>query len=120
MRMQKTLKRNIDFEGIGLHSGHSCRITLKPAPEDTGILFLYKNGSTNQFIPYNVENIVDTQNNISISNGKALIKTVEHLVSALHGCQVDNCIIECLSNEIPILDGSARFFIEGILDAGTA
>jgi UDP-3-O-[3-hydroxymyristoyl] N-acetylglucosamine deacetylase len=119
MRMQKTLKRNIDFDGVGLHSGHSCQVTLKPAPEDTGLVFLAKKASSNQFIPYNGENIVDTQNNISISNGKAVIKTVEHLVSALYASQIDNCIIECGSNEVPILDGSAKFFIEGIVEAGT-
>ncbi len=119
MRKQKTLKRNIDYSGIGLHSGHSCNITVKPAPEDTGLVFLNKKSSSTQFIPFNVESIVDTQNNISISNGKAVVKTVEHLVSALYACHIDNCIIECGSSEIPILDGSARSFIEGIIDAGT-
>ncbi len=118
MRKQCTLKTSIDFKGTGLHSGHECRITLKPAPEDTGLLFLSKTPSAKEFIPYSIENIVDTQNNIAISNGKVVIKTVEHLVSALYACHIDNCIIECSSNEIPILDGSAKFFVEGLIKTG--
>ncbi len=118
MRKQRTLKSNIEFQGIGLHSGHACQVFVKPAPEDTGIVFLSKSGATNQFIPYNVENVVDTQNNVSISNGKALIKTVEHLVSALYAFHIDNCIIECGSNEIPILDGSAQSFVKSIIQSG--
>jgi UDP-3-O-acyl N-acetylglucosamine deacetylase len=118
MRKQQTLKSRIDFSGTGIHSGHSCDIILKPAPEDTGLLFLSKAGQSKEYIPYNIGNIIDTRNNISISNGRAVIKTVEHLVSALYACKIDNCIIECSSNEIPILDGSSRLFVEGINSAG--
>ncbi len=118
MRKQQTLKDWIEFKGIGLHSGHVCQIAIKPAPEDTGILFLRSIGQEKDFIPYNAGNIIDTQNNISISNGKTVIKTVEHLVAALYACHIDNCIIECGSKEIPILDGSSRFFAEGIINTG--
>lgn len=118
MRRELTLKGSVEFEGKGLHSGHISRIILKPAPEDTGIVFISKSGSVNQFIPYSVENVVDTRNNISISNGRALIKTVEHLVSTLYALHIDNCIIECFSNEIPILDGSAGEFVKKIIEVG--
>ncbi len=118
MRRELTLKKSVEFEGKGLHSGHTSRIILKPAPEGTGLVFISKSGAVNQFIPYSVESVVDTRNNISISNGRALVKTVEHLVSALYALHIDNCIIECFSNEIPILDGSANEFVRKIMEAG--
>jgi len=119
MRKQNTIKENIEFSGIGLHSGNSCRVILKPAPEDTGLVFAYKNSNQSPlFIPYSPEHVVDTQNNISVSNGKAIVKTVEHLVSALYGLRIDNCIIECNSSEIPIMDGSGSEFVKGLLSIG--
>ncbi len=118
MRKQNTLKSNIEFKGIGLHSGSDCAVVLKPAPEDTGIVFVSRSGQTKQFIPYNVENIIDTQNNISVSNGKSIVKTVEHLVAALYAFQIDNCLIECSSTEIPIMDGSTKEFIRQIIEYG--
>lgn len=119
MRKQNTIKSALEFQGVGLHSGKSCKITLKPAPEDTGLVFVYKNGQTNQFVPYNPDHVTDTQNNISVSNGRAVVKTVEHLVAALYAFHVDNCLIEVTSSEIPIMDGSSKDFIDGLLKTGT-
>jgi UDP-3-O-acyl N-acetylglucosamine deacetylase len=119
MRKQNTLKANCEFTGIGLHSGNKCLINVKPAPEDTGIVFVNKSGQTNQFIPYNTENVTDTVNNITVSNGKSLVKTVEHLTAALYALQIDNCLIETSSNEIPIMDGSSKDFVAEFSRIGT-
>lgn len=111
MRKQNTLKANCDFSGIGLHSGQKCQIHLKPAPEDTGIVFVNKTGQTSQYVPYSPENVTDTVNNITVSNGKALVKTVEHLAAGLYALQIDNCLIETTSSEVPIMDGSTKDFV---------
>ncbi len=119
MRKQNTLKANIEFSGIGLHSGQNSHVLIKPAPEDTGIVFVHRSAQTTQFIPYRADSITDTKNNISISNGKAVVKTVEHLVAGLSACRVDNCLIEISSSEVPIMDGSSREFVEKIRLIGT-
>ena len=118
MRKQNTIKSNVEFKGVGLHSGHLSHVIIKPAPEDTGIVFVKKSGQTNQFIPYSVDNVIDTQSNISISNGISTIKTVEHLAASLYALHVDNCLIECSSSEIPIMDGSTIDFANLITGAG--
>lgn len=119
MRKQNTLKANVEFSGVGLHSGQKCLIHVKPAPEDTGIVFINKSGQTNQFIPYNVDNVTDTVNNITVSNGKSLVKTVEHLAASLYALHIDNCLIETSSSEIPIMDGSTKDFVAELLRIGT-
>jgi UDP-3-O-[3-hydroxymyristoyl] N-acetylglucosamine deacetylase len=118
MRKQNTLKSQVEFNVIGLHSGHNCRIIVKPAPEDTGIVFINKSSETSQFIPYHPDYVTDTMNNITVSNGKAIVKTVEHLTAALYSLKIDNCLIETNSTEIPIMDGSARVFVEEFLKTG--
>ncbi|NPV01687.1 MAG: UDP-3-O-[3-hydroxymyristoyl] N-acetylglucosamine deacetylase [Brevinematales bacterium] len=117
MRRQNTIKKKITFTGKGLHSGRIGHLTLKPAPEDTGLVFIYNENHQKHFIPYTPENVVDTRNNISISNGKAVIRTVEHLVAALYGQRIDNCLIESDMNEVPIMDGSALEFVAGLEEA---
>lgn len=118
MRKQHTLKDTIRFQGKGLHSGNIGHLVLKPAPEDTGLVFIYKKGREYQYMPYHVDNIIDTRNNIAVSNGQAVIHTVEHLTAALYGLQVDNCLIECDMTEIPIMDGSAGEFVQAIQETG--
>jgi UDP-3-O-[3-hydroxymyristoyl] N-acetylglucosamine deacetylase len=76
MRKQNTIKQSIEFQSVGLHSGNSSKIIVKPAPEDTGIVFVYKDAYSSQYIPFTTENVIDTKNNISVSNGKAVIKTI--------------------------------------------
>ncbi len=115
MRKQNTLKKIVSFRGVGIHSGKSSQIRIKPAPENTGILFVQKD----QPIPFHVDYVKDTRNNISIGSGDALVKTVEHLVSSLYALHIDNCVIECSSPEIPIMDGSAHDFTLELLKAGT-
>jgi len=118
MRTQNTIRKSVLFSGKGLHSGKQSVVKVKPAVENTGIVFEYNYNGEQYFIPYCVDNVADTHNNIAVSNGKVTIKTVEHLVSALCGLRIDNCIIECSSSEIPIMDGSSSEFVKGLLDAG--
>ncbi len=118
MRKQKTIKGEAIFEGVGLHSGRKVKMILKPAPENTGIVFIYNDDKNKEFIPFSVDFVTDTKNNISLSNGRAVIKTVEHLTSALFSLNIDNCIIEINGKEVPILDGSAREFVTKILEIG--
>lgn len=118
MRKQNTIQESVEFKGKGLHSGKQSTVVLKPAPEDTGLVFVHKTARDREFIPFTVDNVIDTRNNISIGNGKAIIKTVEHLTAALYGMRVDNCIIECDSTEVPIMDGSSQEFVKGIRKSG--
>ncbi len=118
MRKQNTISKEIHFEGVGLHSGDKVRLTLKPAPVNTGIVFIYNDGKVKEFLPLSVDYVTDTKNNITLSNGRALIKTIEHLTSALFAMKVDNCLIEVSGKEIPVMDGSSRIFVEGIMEAG--
>jgi|YelNatPaOPRAMG01_1025707.scaffolds.fasta_scaffold00664_12 UDP-3-O-[3-hydroxymyristoyl] N-acetylglucosamine deacetylase len=118
MRNQNTISKEISFEGSGLHSGKRSKITLKPAPENTGIVFLYNNAGLHEFIPYSPDYVTDTKNNITISNGRVIIKTVEHIASALYGLRIDNCIIEINSTETPIMDGSTKEFVRRIKECG--
>ncbi|MGC8770015.1 MAG: UDP-3-O-acyl-N-acetylglucosamine deacetylase [Brevinematia bacterium] len=118
MRKQNTISKEIYFEGVGLHSGDKVRLTLKPAPVNTGIVFIYNDGKVKEFLPLSVDYVTDTKNNITLSNGRALIKTIEHLTSALFAMKVDNCLIEVSGKEIPVMDGSSRVFVEGIMEVG--
>jgi UDP-3-O-[3-hydroxymyristoyl] N-acetylglucosamine deacetylase len=118
MRLQRTLKTPIRCSGIGLHSGHRVNLRLLPAPADTGILFLRK--KTDAIVPVQVggDKVVGTELCTAIGENGTRIQTVEHLLSALSGLQVDNLLIELDSGELPILDGSAEPFVALILKAG--
>lgn len=96
-------------------------IHVKPAPEDTGIVFVNKSshsGQAAQFIPFSVDNVTDTVNNITVSNGKSIVKTVEHLTASLYALHIDNCLVETSSSEIPIMDGSTKDFVAELLRTG--
>jgi len=111
---QRTFKQRASISGIGLHSGESVRLTLAPAPVDSGILFV-RNGVE---IPALAEFVVDTNMNTSLGRGPVRIGTVEHLLSALAGCGIDNALLEVEGAEIPIADGSAEPFVALVREAG--
>lgn len=112
MYCQRTVKRKIVIEGKGVHSGKISKIIFEPAPKDTGIIIKQKGLS--DFIKCDIDNVVDTQNQVSLGNGKFTVKTVEHILSALRGLGITNCFIETDSDEMPIMDGSAYPIIEYI------
>jgi UDP-3-O-[3-hydroxymyristoyl] N-acetylglucosamine deacetylase len=111
---QRTFKQRATMSGIGLHTGASVRLTLAPAPIDSGIVFT----SAGVEIPALSEFVVDTNLNTSLGRGSVRIGTVEHLMAALSGCGIDNAHIEVEGPEIPIADGSSEPFVALVREAG--
>ncbi|WP_084462773.1 UDP-3-O-acyl-N-acetylglucosamine deacetylase [Oceanibaculum pacificum] len=118
---QKTLRNPISCAGVGLHSGAKVVLTLLPAAPDTGILFRRTDvTSGSPDIPAHYENVVDTRLCTMLGNEDGVtISTIEHLMAALAGCEIDNAIIEVSGPEVPIMDGSAQPFVFLIECAGT-
>ena len=114
---QRTLKRAYGFEGKGLHTGTFSHMTLSPAPVDTGIVFVRTDMEDAQ-IPALAEFVTTTARSTTIASGEAQAVTVEHILSALLGLGVDNAKISLDNLEVPILDGSARPYIEAITADG--
>ena len=116
---QKTIKKSVSFSGIGLHSGKPSKICVKPSNPDSGIVFKRIDLKENNFIYPNFMNVSNTALNTTISNSNGVkVSTIEHLMGALFGIGIDNALIEIDNEEVPILDGSAKVFIEQILAAG--
>lgn len=118
MRFQRTLRGEVDFCGIGLHSGKEVRVRLRPAPRDSGIVFHRVDKGVS--IRADVASVVDSAYATTIGNEEARVRTIEHLLSALSGLGIDNLIIEIDGPEVPILDGSATEIAGAILRAGIA
>lgn len=116
---QNTLKQKISFSGLGVHSGAYAKLTLWPAEEGTGVLFSNALNSSQKITVGTVVPEVAMYATVIKQNGWAL-STIEHLVAALQMLTIDNVIVEVHGPEIPILDGSALPFVQGILDAGIA
>ena len=114
---QRTLKQRASLDGVGLHSGAKVRLTLAPAPADTGIVFTRTDLSPRVEIAALSEHVVDTTMNTSLGKDRARIGTVEHLLAALAGCGIDNARIEVEGPEVPILDGSAEPFVDLVQEA---
>ena len=116
---QKTIKNSVSFSGIGLHSGKLAKICIKPSSPDTGIVFKRIDLKDNNLIYPNFMNVNNTSLNTTISNSNGVkVSTIEHLMGALFGIGIDNALIEIDNEEVPILDGSAKVFIEKILTVG--
>ena len=116
---QKTVKNLIEFTGIGLHSGKTVKLSIKPAEPNTGIIFKRTDLNSNNTIFPNFKNVSNTSLNTTISNEYgAKVSTIEHLMAALLGVGVDNALIEINNEEVPILDGSAKEFVEKITTCG--
>ncbi|WP_440676010.1 UDP-3-O-acyl-N-acetylglucosamine deacetylase [Candidatus Pelagibacter sp. HIMB1593] len=116
---QKTIKKNISFNGIALHSGLDVNVCIKPASPNNGIVFKRVDLKSNNLVYPNFMNVTNTSLNTTIENEfGAKVSTIEHLMCALFGMGIDNAIIEIDNEEVPILDGSAKIFIEKIILAG--
>ena len=111
--MQHTLEKEISITGIGLHSGCQVKLVLKPAATDSGIIFKRVDINTQPEIKALYSNVVDTRNCTCLGDKEGhLVSTIEHLMSALRVCGIDNVLIETDNQEIPIMDGSAKPFYE--------
>ena len=116
---QKTIKNDIAFSGVALHSGLIVNICIKPAEPNFGIVFKRVDIKENNLIYPNYNNVTNTSLNTTIENEfGAKISTIEHLMGALFGLGIDNALIEIDNEEVPILDGSAKIFIQKIISAG--
>ena len=116
---QKTINKDICFKGMGLHSGLLVNMTIKPAEPNSGIIFKRTDLKKNNIIIPNVFNVSSAVFCTTISNETgASISTIEHLMGALYGLGIDNALIEIDNQEVPILDGSAKLFIEAISKTG--
>ena len=116
---QKTLKETIAFDGVGLHSGKKVFIELKPAKPNTGIVFKRTDIKSNNIVVPGVFNVSNAAYCTTISNNSGVtVSTIEHLMGALFGMGIDNVLIEINNSEVPILDGSAKIFVEEINRVG--
>ena len=116
---QKTIKNNVSFNGIALHSGLNVNICIKPAEPNYGIVFKRVDLNLNNLVYPNFMNVSNTSLNTTIENEFGVkVSTIEHLMGALFGLGIDNALIEIDNEEVPILDGSAKEFIENIIASG--
>lgn len=116
--LQTTLNDKVILDGVGLHTGEPVQITFKPAPEDTGFVFVRTDLNPNVRIPADVQFVTNTDRGTNLEKDGAKIQTTEHVLASLVGMGVDNCTIELTSAESPIMDGSSKFFVEAIESVG--
>jgi UDP-3-O-[3-hydroxymyristoyl] N-acetylglucosamine deacetylase/3-hydroxyacyl-[acyl-carrier-protein] dehydratase len=112
---QRTLAREVSISGSALHTGEAVTLTLKPAPADHGVVFKRVDLNGAPELKPRIDQVTDLVRATTIQSGHAKIHTVEHLLSALHGCGVDNVLVEMNASEPPIMDGSARPYVNLIL-----
>ena len=116
---QKTINKDIAFNGVGLHSGLKVKMTIKPSEPNTGVVFKRVDVKKNNIIIPNVFNVSSTSFCTTISNESGVcVSTIEHLMGALYGLGIDNALVEIDNQEVPILDGSAKIFVEAISKVG--
>jgi UDP-3-O-[3-hydroxymyristoyl] N-acetylglucosamine deacetylase/3-hydroxyacyl-[acyl-carrier-protein] dehydratase len=118
MQFQHTLRKNYSFEGKGLHTGKVARMVVMPAPVDTGLVFRRVDLDGCPEVEALAENVSNTARSTTISKGQASVSTIEHILSALTGLGVDNAIIEIDNVEVPVLDGSAKPYIDAMMGDG--
>ena len=114
---QRTIKKPVSFKGVGLHKGSESIITFKPAPVDYGYKFVRTDLEEEVVIPAIVDYVVDLSRGTTLGIDNAKVYTVEHVLSALVGLQIDNCRIELTANEPPVGDGSAMPYVNALLEA---
>jgi UDP-3-O-[3-hydroxymyristoyl] N-acetylglucosamine deacetylase len=115
---QRTLRRTAHCQGVGLHSGRSVHLTIKPAPAGSGIRFI-RTDLGSQSVAAQIEKVIDTTLATTLGEGACTVSTTEHLLAALRGCGIDNADIELDGPEVPIMDGSAAPFCTLIREAGS-
>jgi len=119
MNRQRTLKKEVSCFSIGLHTGRKINMKIKPAPADTGIVFIRTDLPHAPPIPAHYNNVSDTTLATTLGSNGVTVSTVEHLLSAFNGMGVDNAIVELDSFEVPIMDGSALYFVGMLKEVGT-
>lgn len=118
LQKQRTLKAEVSYTGIGLHSGREVHATLKPAPEDTGIVFVRKDLPDEPQIHAKAANVTSTLRATTVEENGHKVFTIEHLMSAFHAHRIDNAYVELDSEEPPVADGASLVFFELMAKAG--
>ena len=117
-RKQRTIRTSKSCHGVGLHTGVDTSITFHPAPEDFGIRFIRSDIPGCPEIKADINHVVDISRGTTIEENDVRIHTVEHALAAVSGLRLDNVLIELTGKETPVMDGSAKDFVDALLDAG--
>lgn len=120
MNKQKTIKNPVEIKGRGIHTGCTTTLRFLPSPPNSGYVFKRVDLPEQPIVKALVQNVFDTSRGTSIRNGDAIVRTVEHVLAAVLGCDIDNILIEIDSEETPILDGSSAPFTACLQKAGIA
>ena len=115
--LQSTIAQEVTLEGVGLHTGENVILTFKPAPSNTGYVFVRTDLKGKPSLEADVQYVTDTQRGTNLEKGNIKIQTSEHVLSALVGLEIDNCFIELSAPEPPIMDGSSRYFVQALQKA---
>jgi UDP-3-O-[3-hydroxymyristoyl] N-acetylglucosamine deacetylase len=115
---QQTIQQPVRCEGVGLHSGQPVAVWLRPAEPNTGVRFVKKTPAGDSWLQATIDEVSQTRLATSLGQGVSIVHTVEHLLAAISGMGIDNIVVELSASEIPIMDGSARPFVEAIVEAG--
>ena len=116
--LQKTLANEVNLKGVGLHTGKEVNLTFKPAPVNTGFIFVRSDLVPRVEIPADIQHVINTDRGTNLEKDGVSIQTSEHVLAALVGMSVNNCYIELDAAESPIMDGSSKFFVDAIESVG--
>ena len=115
---QQTIQNEVSLDGVGLHTGKQVKLTFKPAPENTGYVFKRVDLEGAPIIEADVSYVTDTKRGTNLEKNGVKIQTSEHVLAACVGLEIDNIIIELNASEPPIMDGSSKYFVEALEEAG--
>ncbi|MFO8147822.1 MAG: UDP-3-O-acyl-N-acetylglucosamine deacetylase, partial [Gillisia sp.] len=115
---QQTIKKEVSLTGVGLHTGKEVTLTFKPAPVNTGYIFKRVDLEDQPEIEADVNYVVNTQRGTNLEKNGVTIQTSEHVLAACVGLEIDNVILELNASEPPIMDGSSKFFVQALEEAG--
>lgn len=118
LEKQRTISKNVVLKGVGLHTGHKSVMTFKPAPENYGIKFKRIDLENSPEIPADIDHVIDISRGTTIAKNGVEVHTVEHVLASIIGCEIDNLTVELDTNEPPIMDGSAKDYVETLISAG--
>lgn len=115
---QQTIQKEVSLKGVGLHTGKEVTLTFKPAPENTGFVFKRMDLENTPVVEADVNYVVNTQRGTNLEKNGVIIQTTEHVLAACVGMEIDNIILEINASEPPIMDGSSKFFVQALEEAG--
>src|SRR5690348_2244098 len=118
MERQHTIAKDAYFQGIGLHTGNLCKAVFKPAPANTGVIFMRTDLPGHPRIAAHYLNVLGVIRGTTVGNDEMRVHTIEHMLSAVYALGLDNLMIELNANEPPVADGSSQGFFDTLKEAG--